>query len=132
MFRRIATFVLLVPLSLNGLWMVCAEPPEEAATTTPPAEPSEHCKKMCPLHQGKVDTELAAVDTDSDMQPGAICLISSDGSGASISAFAFAVAPPPAAMVTIAADLTDRTFATDKPIFYGDPPLSGSTPPPKA
>jgi hypothetical protein len=131
MFRRIATFVLLVPLSLNGLWMVCAEAPVEAAST-PATEPSEQCKKMCPIHQAQSEsTQLAAADADSGMQPGAICVISSDGTGTSIAAFAFAVTAP-AAVVAVAEELIVSDSVSETVLSYADPPLMGLTPPPKA
>src|ERR1051325_3422856 len=62
MFRHIATWVLLLPLSLNGLWMVCETAPgsqtaSSAAATETAQKPAEkandtqamaHCKTMCP------------------------------------------------------------------------------------
>lgn len=133
MLRRMATFVLLVPLSLNGLWMLCAEesPTVGAETAPPSAEASEHCKKMCPIPHAETETAPLEVPQSGEGQTGAICLLSSNGDGASIDAIAFAVTMP-AAVVTVASDLTVREFTTERAIFYGDPLLSGLTPPPRA
>ena len=63
MFRRLLTAILLLPLSLNGLWMVCseAEASEPAAAVAESAgqqiarvaEAKPECKgnAMCPLHK---------------------------------------------------------------------------------
>ena len=120
MIRRLATFALLVPLFLNGLWMVCADgqsPSEPAATPTETAAAAPHCTKaICPLEKPAT---------------GAICLISSNGDGSSIAAFMFAVAQPPAAE-TLFADVVVVAVTAEQPAIYENPTLSGSTPPPRA
>ncbi|MBI4478564.1 MAG: hypothetical protein HY651_00925 [Acidobacteria bacterium] len=120
MLRRLATFALLVPLFLNGLWMVCADgqsPSETAATPAKAAEAAPHCTKaICPLEKPAT---------------GAICLISSNGDGSSIAAFMFAVAQPPAAESPLADAVVVAAIA-EQPAIYENPTLSGSTPPPKA
>jgi hypothetical protein len=133
MLRRLATFVLLVPLSLNGLWMVCAEAPVEAANVPPSGKTGEQCKKMCPLHAAPQDqsARMDTASTGSAMQPGSICLISSNGKGTAITAFAFAVTTP-AAAVTVATDPGTGEVVPEILVSYADPPLPGFTPPPKA
>jgi hypothetical protein len=123
MLRRLATFVLLVPLSLNGLWMICAEDETAAETVSASAaidasdaEGAEHCAQMCPIHQP---------------EPGAICLISSNGDGTSLAAIFFVVAPPPAAE-TLTAAFVVRESVPEPAAQYSNPSLAGSTPPPKA
>src|SRR5688500_11938262 len=49
MIRLIATFVLLIPLSLNGLRIVCEEP--ESAEAAAAAAAAAHCDTICPAHE---------------------------------------------------------------------------------
>jgi len=119
MLRRFATVVLLIPLSLNGLWMLCADgqTPSEAAETPSQTAAAAHCTKtICPLNQPPT---------------GAICLISSNGDGSSIAAFVFAVAAPPP-VEKLAASIFVIDKAPEQPALYSNPTLSGLTPPPKA
>jgi hypothetical protein len=119
MLRRLATLVLLVPLSLNGLWMLCAEEqavsePVDIAAGTADVDPD--CAKICPLHQPET---------------GVICLISSNGDGISLAAILFVVAPPPAAE-NLNAALVVRESVPEKFTKYSNPSLAGLTPPPRA
>ena len=120
MLRRLATLVLLIPLSLNGLWMLCADgetPSTPAETPSQTAAAAPHCTKtICPLTQAPT---------------GAICLISSNGDGSSIAAFMFAVAAPPA-VETLTASIVLSDQVPEQPALYSNPTLSGLTPPPKA
>ena len=126
MSRTLATLVLLVPLSLNGLWMVCAESPTglpvQDAPEAAPVEVSSaapHCSgSMCPLEK--------------PAETGAICLLSSTGDGSSIAAFAFVVAAPASAVSVIASErsMAERSeFATT---LYADASLNHTSPPPRA
>jgi len=115
MLRQIATWVLVVPLFLNGLWMLCAEekPPEAQALST------ADCTEMCPVQKSE------------EIAPGAICIISSSGEGNSLTAIFFGVAPPPAT-VSWLAEFQVLESVTEQPEIYRDPSLAGLTPPPRA
>ena len=115
MLRQLATWVLLVPLSLNGLWMVCAEeePPEAQVLS---AAGSAECGEMCPIE---------------NIVPGAICTISSSGEGSSLAAIFFGVAPHPATE-TLSAEFHVRESVPERPEIYFNPTLASLTPPPKA
>lgn len=115
MLRRLATWVLVLPLSLNGLWMVCAEeePPEAQALST------ADCTEMCPIQKSE---EIAL---------GAICIISSSGEGNSLTAIFFGVAPPPAT-ASWQAEFQILESVTEQPEIYRSPSLAGLTPPPRA
>lgn len=119
MLQRIATVILLVPLFLNGLWMVCAN--EQAAadpveTASEMAEAVPLCDKMCPVEKPT---------------PGAICLISSNGGGASLVAILFVVAPPPA-NESLSPVFGTGGLLPEPSAIYSNPILAGNTPPPKA
>jgi len=120
MIRRLATWVLLIPLSLNGLWMVCENAPQSPEPASAAAQESPamaHCKTMCP--------------TVRPTQTGSICLVSANGDGRSIAVYAFAVSPP-----TVGAELLASAGADDFPILpvalYLSPSLPEHSPPPKA
>ena len=119
MLRRFATLVLLVPLAFNGLWMVCAgeaafPEPEKSSVAS---EATPHCNTICP--------------TQKPPETGAICLLSANGEGTSLAAFAFALAAPPV-VVNVSATFTWGEWISEPPAFYLNPPLSGLTPPPRA
>ncbi len=119
MLRQLATWVLLVPLSLNGLWMVCAEeePPEaQVISAAGSPEVAAECGEMCPIE---------------NIAPGAICIISSSGEGSSLAAIFFGVAPPPATE-TLSAEFHVRESVPERSEIYFNPTLAGLTPPPKA
>jgi hypothetical protein len=71
---------------------------------------------MCPIHQP---------------QPGAICLISSNGDGVSLAAIFFAVTPPPT-VETLTITNVFREPAAQQTTRYLDPTLDSLTPPPEA
>jgi len=148
MFRKLLTFVLLVPLSLNGLWMVCAEAeaseapplPEPAASAASGAPAMPECTgaAMCPLHKAAAakptqpDT-LATLSAQNQVgQTGAICLIAPDGKSTSIAAIGFLYAPPVAASdfgcpSTVILQAAERASLT-----FSDALLPDDTPPPRA
>lgn len=119
MLRQLATLVFLVPLSLNGLWMVCAEeePPEaQALSAAGSPEVTAECGEVCPIK---------------NISPGAICIISSSGEGSSLAAIFFGVAPPPATE-TLSAEFHVRESVPERPEIYFNPTLADLDPPPKA
>ena len=126
MLRRFATLVLLVPLSLNGLWMVCAESPTDSPVPdAPEAAPVDvasavpHCSgAMCPIEK--------------PAETGAICLLSSTGDGVSIAAFAFVVAAPAAAVSMIASEISVAAQSEFATTLYADASLNHTSPPPRA
>lgn len=116
MLRRLATWMLLIPLSFNGLWMMCADggkAPQQAAA----AANNPKCKTMCPLEK--------------PVESGAICVISSDGDGRSIAVFVFELALP-AAMEHLLVPARVGYATAEQSARYRGPAPWNSTPPPKA
>ncbi len=84
MLHKLVVFVLLLPLSLNGLWMVCAGGEAFAGAgeeeTSGMAEGAD-CSAMCILKKAKPN--------------GPICLITADASKSSLTIFLLGVAVIP-------------------------------------
>ena len=119
MFRRLATLLLVVPLSLNGLWMVCASgepavPATQTAKSQAGAKP--HCKFMCPAQK--------------PAQPGAICVLTANVDGSSIALFAVAVTTPPA-VVDGSVSQAVAEYLPQPDAIYASPSLAFPTPPPE-
>ena len=131
--RTLLTLLLLVPLSLNGLWLVCADSatgdsePAVPATEVAKAVPECTGSAMCPLH-----TQASDKPTEAAAQPGAICLISPDGKSSSLAAVGFIYAPPACAVSISFAEIV--TFETSEYVSatYADAFISNATPPPRA
>lgn len=120
MLRRLATWILLIPLLSNGLWMLCADEgkaPAPAPQRAAAATENPKCKTMCPLEK--------------PVETGAICLISADGDGRSIAVFAFALAIPPA-VESLVAPATFSYRTPEQTAKYRSPAPFHLTPPPKA
>lgn len=156
MLRRLLTAILLLPLSLNGLWMVCseaeaAEPVPAAAQSAAPAaapvaEAQPACKGnvMCPLHKAAAqsvahaspttNTEHESVLTASTQseRSGAICLLSPDGKGTSIAAIGFVYAPPAPVLAFVANDVISAVPFESSHLSYTDVQPPSNTPPPRA
>jgi hypothetical protein len=123
MFRRLATWMLLVPLSLNGLWMLCENAPQNqeraaAAVAAPSAATGQiaDCKTLCP--------------TVKPVETGSICLVGSNGDGRSIAVYAFALTMPSVVVSFLHAAL-DNEFPSAAASIYSNPVLDELTPPPK-
>ncbi len=121
MLRRLATVLLLIPLSSNGLWMLCADGTRAAASAAPKAAPatteSAKCKTMCPVQK--------------PAETGAICLISADNDGRSIAVFAFVLGIPPAEVSLVAPAAIGYSTLEPAAKYHG-PALLQLTPPPEA
>jgi hypothetical protein len=120
MLRTLATFALAIPLSLNGLWMVCADGASALAPASIPqtdAESSVPCKHLCPVEK--------------PAQPGAICLLTASADGNSIAVYAVAVATPPA-VAPFVVSFTLGESESEPALIYSNPFLSGLAPPPRA
>jgi hypothetical protein len=151
MIRRFLTLLLLLPLSLNGMWMVCAE--AEASESAPPAaatpegqaaasavEPACSGNVMCPLHKPTAQASSGAVPGDDPVMTassqgaasGAICLLSLDGASTSIAAVGFVYAPPAPALTFEAAEEIAAAPTEFSSITHADAPLANATPPPRA
>lgn len=148
MFRKLLTFVLLVPLSLNGLWIVCAEAeaseappsPKPAASSASDTEAMPACAgaAMCPLHKAAAAKDTSAdtqekVSAQSQIEPtGAICLIAPDGKSTSIAAIGFLYAPPVAASDFGCPTAVILQAAENPSYVFSDALLPDDTPPPRA
>ena len=145
MIRKLAVWVLLIPLPLNGLWLVCRDaPPAEpqspqASTNTEDSEDNlfshfgelpngnensagenmpegSDCSRLCPI-------EIAA-------KTGALCLLTSDNKvSMTIVVFGVAVLPP---AIHLQAPDTSPDPVPSLAEFYLNPAIDHSTPPPKA
>ena len=148
MLRKLAVWLLLIPLPLNGLWMVCREaPPEGQKLSRSYAGPDENLfSKLAELSD---DGNASSADENSPSDEGdsatpecsRICAIRSGAAGpaclfasgakASMTILVFGVAVPPAQVETIAAVETSGSIA-ERADFYRSPNLDHCSPPPKA
>ena len=119
MLRKLVVVMLLLPLPLNGLWMVCGDVRSIATQSPDPsAKPQDMaaCTKMCPKE--KPVTE------------GALCLLTADGDSGSIIVVVFGVTVLPAEAVVHPPVLANRPLP-EMAGFYLNPSLAESTPPPR-
>lgn len=149
MLRKVAVWLLLIPLPLNGLWMVCREaPPDAQRHARSYAGPDENLfEKVANLPVEEGDTLSTAENSPGGEEDsstpeckkicalrsgaaGPVCLFAS-GAKASMTILVFGVAVPPAQAETIAAVETSRTVA-EHANFYRNPNLARFTPPPEA
>jgi hypothetical protein len=99
-------------MSLNGLWLVCAD----AGTLAEPVKPvDEQCKEIC--------LKIRAA------QLGTICILTTDD-GYSVAVFSVIVAPP-LAPVDWTVSYTSSRLPPEAAAIYSNPLLSHATPPPE-
>jgi hypothetical protein len=130
MIRRIAICLFLLPLALNGLWLICREaPPDTSAGTSPEAtlaaqatEPAQsaaekrkaECERICGVHAGA----------------GPVCLLS-PGNKTSLSIVILGLSILPAATAVRPPAVTRRT-APEFSVLHFDPCIADPAPPPRA
>ena len=119
MLRKLVVCVLLLPLSLNGLWMVCAGVEAFAGAnekeTSGMAEGAE-CSEMCVMEKAKPN--------------GPICLITADESKSSVTIFMLGVAVIPSEF-SLVRPFTPERHIPELSRFYIDPALFSTNPPPR-
>jgi len=134
MLRKLAIWLLLIPLPLNGLWLMCREGAPE-----PPKQAEASANDNTNLFEAvaAVDTNLKAGSNcerecafKSNSNDGSFCLISG-GSKTSLTIMIFGVAVllPAVQLRPLAAA---RRTVTELPDFYLSPAADHSTPPPRA
>jgi len=126
MIRRIALCLFLLPLALNGLWLICRDAPPETSPETSldaqAAEPTQsaaekrkaECERICGLHPGEGPVCL--------LTPGNKTSLSIIILGLSILPSTTAVRPPAATRQT------QREFS----LLHYDPCITDPAPPPRA
>ena len=121
MLQKLAIRTLLVPMLLNGFWVVCSDPSSSstagATDTRARLEENADCIKMC-LMKHQVDL-------------GAICFVLPGDTKTSITIFdfGFAILPLEFKLHPIAAE---ELLVTSLSAVYSNPSLSIHTPPPEA
>ena len=117
MLRKLVIWLLLIPLPLNGLWLVCKDSAvgEQAAAGSPAVKGSPECIRECALKAAQAS--------------GATCFFSAgDTTSVTIIVFGVAILPPVVHLQPLSpirqpvAELTDH---------YLTPSLAHSSPPPK-
>jgi len=119
MLRKLVVVMLLLPLPLNGLWMVCGDVRSIATQSPDPsAKPQDMaaCTKMCPKE--KPVTE------------GSVCLFTADTGNGSIMVVVFGVAVLPVQSLVHPPVLMSQ-FLPELSDYYSNPSLDQSTPPPR-
>jgi hypothetical protein len=132
MIRRIALSLFLLPLALNGLWLICRETPPETSSETAPevtlvaqaAEPAPQqsaaekrkaeCERICGRHPGE----------------GPLCLLT-PGNKTSLSIVILGLSILPAATAVRPPAVTRRT-APEFSVLHFDPCIADPAPPPRA
>ena len=149
MLRKLAVWLLLIPLPLNGLWMVCREaPPDAQKLSRTYAGPDENlfdkfanlpgddgnalsAAENSPADEGDSSTpECRRICAIRSGAAGPACLFAS-GAKASMTILVFGVAVPPPQVETIATVESSRSYA-EHPDLYLSPNLARFTPPPEA
>jgi hypothetical protein len=110
---KIAIWVLLPAMLLNGVWMVCSTPDTAAPMS---AEEKADCIRIC-----------AALEAEF----GKICIIWPGGTKPSISVIDYGAAILPEEIV-VKPVVTNERVPAEFSETLGDPMLSNLTPPPKA
>ena len=110
---KLAIWILLPAMLLNGLWMVCGTPDTDSPMT---AQEKADCIRIC-----------AALEREF----GRICIIWPGGAKPSISIIDYGAAMLPAEIL-VKPVFTDEQSAVEFLTSYGSPSLSTLTPPPKA
>jgi hypothetical protein len=111
---KLAIWILLPSMLLNGVWMVCSTPNTGDAPMS--AEEKADCIRIC-----------AALEAEF----GRICIIWPSDTKASISVIDYGAAILPDEIVVKPIVINEEVPA-DFSASYGDPVLSNLTPPPKA
>jgi len=111
---KLAIWILLPSMLLNGLWMVCSTP--NTGDSPISAQEKADCVRIC-----------AALEAEF----GRICIVWPGGTKPSISVIDYGAAVLPEEML-LQPVVTDEEVVANLPMSYGDPILSNLTPPPKA
>ena len=119
MLHKLVGFVLFLPLSLNGSWLVCAG--GEAFASANETEKSgmaegAYCSELCLMENAKPS--------------GPICLITEDDSKNSVSIFLLGVAVIPSEF-SLVRPFTAKRHISELSHFYIDPALFNANPPPR-
>ena len=111
---KLAIWILLPAMLLNGLWMVCSTP--DANNSPMSSQEKADCIRIC-----------AALEAEF----GRICIIWPGESKPSISVIDYGAAILPAEVV-VPPIITNEEVPAEFVTSYGDPSLLNLTPPPKA
>ena len=114
MLRKLATWLLLPPMLLNGLWMICNPPGTEESHAHP--DESADCVRIC-----------AALEA----QLGKICIVWPGGTKPSLTIIDFGAAILPSEILLQPVNMDER-LEIDLPASHRSPSLSNPTPPPRA
>ena len=133
MLRKIAIWLLLIPLPLNGVWLACPESaPAQAASEQQQVEQSPDVSLFTAFSEAAPDGPLCKTICylKAAVHNGGICLVSPGGK-TSITMIAFAVAVPvPQAQLQPLVSSSQRVAEPQN--FYLNPSADRSTPPPRA
>ena len=119
MLRNLVIWPLLVPMLLNGLWVVCNDTPSKAppaASSQAQSEQSADCIKTCAMkHQANAGT---------------LCVVLPSDARTSVIIFDFgmAILPLEVQAQPLAAE---EQFVGELPAFYSNLSVSNDTPPPR-
>lgn len=130
-FRAVAIWALFLPVSLNGLGMVCVVPADPVVPPRVVEAASADCSAACALPRPDVDSGAASA-TSPDDAPVMICLLVPTDHTECMAASTVAMALPVASAVVLDAVSTVPEHAPEIPEFYRDPALTELSPPPKA
>lgn len=144
MFRKLVTWLLLLPLPVNGLWMVCRDAPQaQVAQPEQASAPTPADQNLFKILVGDADPQPAQTSAKERNTPecekicsiksaargGPVCLLSSGGKASlTIIVFGVAVISP---QVQFHPPATAGQFLAEVQDIYLNPSLAHSTPPPK-
>ena len=134
MLRKIAIWLLLIPLPLNGLWVACTDAPSEAPQESQPAI-DDNINLLELFASGAVDSDDPATcvkicSIRSNAKNGTFCLAAGESKTSfSILVFGVAILPPSVALHSL---LPSTQLDRELPVLYLNPSVDGSTPPPRA
>jgi hypothetical protein len=135
MLRKIAIWLLLIPMPLNGLWVTCQDadskaPKQDQATQ---AAADDNTNLLAMFASGAVDVDDSPACTKicaRDGRSGGFCLLSGESRNSfSIVVFGVALLPPAVALHSLP---PTAQIATELTNGYSNPSADGYTPPPRA
>lgn len=129
--RCVPIWALILPVSINGLGMVCVVPPDPPVPIVSAEVSVADCSAACALPRPDADvaSELSSPDSPAG---GVLCLLVPTDHTECMAASTVAMSLPVASAVVLDTESTAPEPAPDPSVFYRDPALADVSPPPKA
>lgn len=133
MLRPAAVLLLLVPLSLNGLRVVCIEQPDAAASAAAVSagQGAEDCDEWCAYRGSRAPARPDSQPPRGDSEGRTGCLLTASDDATCVTAFAFGPATP-APTIELTVGTVPVAAMLTAPLLCPGPAPTVLTPPPRA